>query len=137
VACRRWRCRCRVDNERAMLNVVAVDVAEVRECPRRVRGVGEGRGRGLTRKRIRPSVPRIVRMAVVHIDDELVRRRVVREQLERDYVALIDRQGRPGLRDVVWAPPPARGGGEACIQRDGYGLLRRGSYRGTRAPARG
>src|SRR2546427_10262592 len=54
VACRRWRCRSRVDNERALLNVVAVDVAEVSDGRRRVRGVGEGRGRGLTRNRIRP-----------------------------------------------------------------------------------
>src|SRR5437016_14548803 len=68
-------------------------------------------------------------MAVVHVDDELVRSRVVREQLERDHVALIDREGRPGLRDVVRTPPPAHGS-VARVERDGHGLLGMWSYRG-------
>src|SRR5207247_11401122 len=68
-------------------------------------------------------------MAVVHVDDELVRGRVVREQLERDHVALIDREGRPGLRDVVRTPPPAHGS-VARVERDGHGLLGLWSDRG-------
>src|SRR5438445_11054390 len=75
-------------------------------------------------------------MAVVHIDDELVRHRVVRVQLEGDHVTLLDRERRSRLRNAVGTLPPTRGCGETAVEGDRHGLRWAGSDRGHRPQGR-